>query len=74
MDQEQLIQITIKKLMHEASRAELTALDEQIRNNTASCFFVQTITDYFTGEYQYNNANASRLFNNIKKKITDEEK
>ncbi|GAA3978577.1 hypothetical protein [Mucilaginibacter dorajii] len=72
MDQEKLIQLTITKLMNEATAGELAKLDELTTDDAASSFFVQAMTDYFTAEYQHNDVDAPRLFKNIKEKLKEE--
>jgi hypothetical protein len=71
MDQKKLIQLTIKKLMHEATAGELAKLDELITDDADSLFFVKTMTDYFTAEYQHHDVDAPRLFKYIKEKLKE---
>lgn len=72
MDQQKLIQLTIKKLMREATAGELAKLDELITDDAASLLFVKTMTDYFAAEYQHNDVDAPRLFKYIKEKLKEE--
>jgi hypothetical protein len=71
MDQQTLVQLTIKKLMDEATEDEQEQLKHLIAIDAFSAFFVETLTAYFSRQHQHSNVDAARLFERIRKKITN---
>jgi hypothetical protein len=65
----QLLNLTIKKLIGEATADELSALEGQVRDHPANAFFVNTITVFFNTETATNDEQNKRLFKRIKDKI-----
>ncbi|QEC77757.1 hypothetical protein [Mucilaginibacter ginsenosidivorax] len=69
MHQKQLLNLTIKKLIGEATADELLALDNLVKNHPEDAFFVNTMTAFFNTEAEIEEGQSERLFNRIKGKI-----
>ncbi len=69
MGQQTRIQLTIKKLMNEATPYELTQLDQLLAADADKVFFADAITAYFKRQPEYNETDSKLLFNRINAQI-----
>jgi hypothetical protein len=70
--QKHLLNLTIKKLIGEATADELLALDSLVKSHPEDAFFVNTITDWFNTDNETDDRQSELLFKRVKDKITDE--
>jgi hypothetical protein len=70
--QKQLLNLTIKKLIGEATADELLTLESRVKSHKADAFFVNTITDWFNTDNETDDGQSELLFKRVKGKITDE--
>lgn len=69
MHQKQLLNLTIKKLIGEATADELLALESLVKAHPDDAFFINTMTTFFITETEVDEGQSERLFNRIKDKI-----
>lgn len=69
MHQKNIINLTIKKLIGEASAGELLILKNLIESDPANELFVSILTGYFNENEENDHVNNARLFKRVKEKI-----
>jgi hypothetical protein len=69
MHQKNIINLTIKKLIGEASAGELLILKNLVEADPANELFVNILTGYFNEKEENDHVNNARLFKRVKEKM-----
>jgi hypothetical protein len=69
MHQKQLLNLTIKKHIGEATADELLTLESRVKSHKADAFYVNTITAWFNTDNETDAGQSERLFKRIRDKI-----